>query len=66
MWLLIPTPTPATWAVVAMTDTVNILDTHFYNYRDEVYPSILYVDETVNRTVSPKRPCYGQQRHTHT
>ena len=38
-------------AVVAMTDTVDILNSKFITYTDETKPSILMVDETVNRSV---------------
>ena len=39
-------------AVVAMTETVEILDTHFITYSDQTKPSIMFVSESVNRLMS--------------
>ena len=39
-------------SVVALTDTVDILDTVFMSYTDQTYPSLLILDETVSRDIN--------------
>ncbi len=40
------------FSVVAMTDTLDILDSAFTSYASQTYPSILIASETVNRSAS--------------